>query len=945
MKLNRRGRVTVLGCSAWAWVLVAASVAAAAPGDVSSVDLQVVGQSSLPSPGLDGETKPRGNNGDIAALKNTAYIAAGAAYYGGRATSGRICSDHGGVKVVDLSNPASPQLQTPITITDSTGVGAPWRAENPRRGAQFPNVSGTATSVDARSVSTASFTGDLLAISVFRCEPNFFSGDGRLEFWDVSNPAAPVELGQTLTQPATADDVQIIERAGKVYALATVPFSSSQVAPNNDFRVYDITNPASPTIVGGFPALTPPASVPISSSNGCQTFLNGRAIAATADGSRAFLSYYDGPNQFDADPNQTEALFELDLLPTLDAPTPPVQPNVLSTWGYVPGNPAVEGRGSDDDVEGNAADVELLAGRPEGGEIAVVSEDDVDPAFTRLTIDAPAVAASNWRGCESLLDSKLYLQPGQQVSAPIAYVGRGCPGSKLTGSPNVAPDPYVENPAGKIALFDSSSNTFDGCSPRERFQRAIDAGAVGVMSHTGEDLLNSTSNGPQGGDISAPAMTIILSAYKAMQYVPSTVFTSFPSTWQRTTTSNVTTVAIPGRTDRHRFRSVADATDRVARGEVNPANRFAVVAGQQYSASALMEVTARVDGEFRTAVEWFDSTDTSLGTDVIQSLSAVTPEQRFAQTFTAPANATKAAVKFEWTGASAEGTGFAQGFSFSPAELSGTIKAEQGQWGAQRLIDFSGASPAEVGTYRSPTSQVWPPPDNGIYAPRQARTISNDLVASTWLSDGLRVLDVSNPSAPSEVGSFVPGAAADPSADSGAGSTAIAPRTDSPSLQLKRGRAWPDRTLINGVAVLSSGANSATIAVTDINAGLYVLQATVNREQAPPATPPATPKPSNDFILKKGSRNKKIGTQKLKAIVPGAGDLVLKGKGIRRKKKNADGAGKVIFVVKTKGNKADKLDDDGRVRVKPRVTFTPDGGDPKSKSKKLKLIQRDRTRN
>jgi len=250
-----------------------------------------------------------------------------------------------------------------------------------------------------------------------------------------------------------------------------------------------------------------------------------------------------------------------------------------------------------------------------------------------------------------------------------------------------------------------------------------------------------------------------------------------------------------------------------------------------YRAGAYLEVAAYSSGTFRAAVEWFDAGGASLQVDPIPTagLSAVTPRTRFERTLTAPTNAATAAVKFEWTGGGA-GTAFADTFSFAPDNAQATVKDNPGagsapEWGAQRIIDFSQAPPKEVGTYRSPTSTVWPPPDDGIYAPRQARMFGTNVAFTTWLSDGVRALDVSNPASPKEVGSFVPPAVNDPSPAAGAGVSNL--DIGDPN-NLLRGQSWPNRPLATGVGVIPRSPTTATVVVRDINGGLYVLNAEVD---------------------------------------------------------------------------------------------------------------------
>jgi subtilisin family serine protease len=75
-----------------------------------------------------------------------------------------------------------------------------------------------------------------------------------------------------------------------------------------------------------------------------------------------------------------------------------------------------------------------------------------------------------------------YLQIADTTTAPtsgttpeVVYIGRGCPQSGPTWNLPQA-DPYLGDPAGKVALIDRGVCSFDG-----KYQRAIDAGAVAVV--------------------------------------------------------------------------------------------------------------------------------------------------------------------------------------------------------------------------------------------------------------------------------------------------------------------------------------------------------------------------------------------------------------------------------------------------------------------------------
>jgi hypothetical protein len=97
----------------------------------------------------------------------------------------------------------------------------------------------------------------------------------------------------------------------------------------------------------------------------------------------------------------------------------------------------------------------------------------------------------------------------------------------------------------------------------------------------------------------------------------------------------------------------------------------------------------------------------------------------------------------------------------------------------------------------------------------------------------------------------------------------------------------------------------------------------------------------NDFKIGKAKRNKKKGTAKLAVEVPGAGTVALaKSKKVKAASVKANGPGTVKLKVKPTRKTKQKLAARGKAKVKAVVTFEPDGGDPNTKSKTVKLKQK-----
>ncbi|MCP9492047.1 MAG: hypothetical protein MSC31_19550 [Solirubrobacteraceae bacterium MAG38_C4-C5] len=139
-----------------------------------------------------------------------------------------------------------------------------------------------------------------------------------------------------------------------------------------------------------------------------------------------------------------------------------------------------------------------------------------------------------------------------------------------------------------------------------------------------------------------------------------------------------------------------------------------------------------------------------------------------------------------------------------------------GDWGALRVVDVTDPlAPTLRGVYQPPESQVFPPPDLGVYSVNHAVARGSTAYVAGH-ANGVRAVDLTNAN-PTEIASFVP------------------PDTPDPTNQI------PAKANVTGVDVAENG----SIVISDVNSGLYVLRATLPSPDPPlpPSPPPPSPPP------------------------------------------------------------------------------------------------------
>lgn len=423
-----------------------------------SQTLRLVGQSDLGGDGL---------NGAVAVVGSTAIVGAGAVPAAG--VHAHFYNPYAcpatSVKIVDLSRPEQPRVVSSIPVP--AGI--------------------VAQDVAALRVRTAAFTGDLAAVALAMCGSAGNGVERGVAYYDISHAADPKFLGRYQADAdnrkpddpacgpppdggdaacaASQHSVSLVQRAdGRVLSISVEPGASASKFPSGDLRIVDVSNPRNPRQLAAFP----PAGEPVFSSNGCRPFRAAHSFGSGAGGTVGVMPFYDGG---------------FTLLDLRD----PESPVKLSEFTLA----------DDRAIEGNLA----YAAYADLGDrrLVLTAEQDWIAPVTTLRIDAPASAIRTLKVCEAIFtlfdpgDSlQLYRRAAGGLRGDIVYVGRGCPagGSVAMHAEMVTPgaDPYLADPAGKIALVDRSGQptqpglaTGSGCSMSQRVQRAQAAGAIAVM--------------------------------------------------------------------------------------------------------------------------------------------------------------------------------------------------------------------------------------------------------------------------------------------------------------------------------------------------------------------------------------------------------------------------------------------------------------------------------
>lgn len=231
----------------------------------------------------------RGFNADVWAHEGYAYIGQWGFGDWAAGAKDRFCptGSNTSVLIVDARDPSVPQV-----------VG---RLQNP-----------PSTSIEDVVVYTAQygpFAGrDIAAGGLQYCGDSRYdaNADRGLMLWDVTDPAAPVQIGYLQTACCTrgVHEFEIQHRAdlGRTFAYASVPASryadlntASGYRDQNgdgDFRLFDITDPANPVQVSDWGIQD--IGGPFSNGQGCDADPNyGHGAEPSDDGRLVFLAYWD----------------------------------------------------------------------------------------------------------------------------------------------------------------------------------------------------------------------------------------------------------------------------------------------------------------------------------------------------------------------------------------------------------------------------------------------------------------------------------------------------------------------------------------------------------------------------------------------------------------------------------------------------------------------------
>jgi hypothetical protein len=346
-----------------------------------------------------------------------------------------------------------------------------WREECPGTGVDIIDISRRSRPVkiaDTRDYADTSMEDmqairigrrDILAIGLQDCGNSATAGTVGLELYDITNPRNPQfltifngeDIPGLMADHGHVHEFDLVKRRdGRVLAALASPDSevitSDQQFMNGigDLLIVDITNPSAPTLVGEYGVLDDPMfGVPfyVSVLQGGDARTLDHSARFNERGTRLYLSYWDA------------GVIILDV-------SDPTEPTVIGRTAFAQGE------------EGNAHSIDTA----DDEDILIQADEDFSPFEFQFTSNA---FAGQRLAVEGQGSPPIVEQPGRAMAGQVVHVGRGCPADPRPvppGSGITVADPYLADPAGKIALIERGGCRFDN-----KIARAQQAGAIGVI--------------------------------------------------------------------------------------------------------------------------------------------------------------------------------------------------------------------------------------------------------------------------------------------------------------------------------------------------------------------------------------------------------------------------------------------------------------------------------
>jgi PA domain/LVIVD repeat len=375
-----------------------------------------------------------GVHGDVAGWKNLAFVG-----------KWREACPGTGVDIIDITRP-----RQPVKIADTLDY-----ADTSMEDMQVMKIRGR----------------DILGIGLQDCGNSATEGTVGLELYDITDPRNPRFLslfnGEDFGLEAEHGHVHEFDLTrtpdGRTLALLASPDLEALTSNPplfddgiGDLLIVDVTDPSNPTLLSHWGVLQEPAlglDVYLSVLAGGDARTLDHSVRANKDGTLAYVSYWDA------------GFIMLDI-------SDPADPVFVGRAAYMPGE------------EGNAHSVD----ESPNGRFLAAADEDFSPFELRFTSSAFAGLRDAFEGVFTVPIATL---DDRAMDGEVVHVGRGCPADPALGLP--VPDPYLADPAGKIALIERGLCRFDN-----KIARAQKAGAIGAI------VYNNAANGEtpflMGGD-------------------------------------------------------------------------------------------------------------------------------------------------------------------------------------------------------------------------------------------------------------------------------------------------------------------------------------------------------------------------------------------------------------------------------------------------------------